>query len=464
MAGLRYVGAPVAADPDLVYRDYTRLLKEADLSTEEIDATINAGLGSYATTAYVTGRDSLLVTQSYIDNQDNLRVKLAQKDVPNGVAALDATGKVSPNRINLPNTQKYHRGPYSPTAYMGNITGITGETTLFSVPVADPGYTYRLMVFGEIDTSTSSDLEHAVLSVRVDNATSGQIIATGRGNQDAMQDYLAGDDFNRQNNESNLGDPSGWAEKYWGPGSGRYGIWSNMTNWYDNGNDFRAMMARRIKPTDWHTGTDFQRIYGVIDTNQPGGEDRVNSELNYAYLRFYMRMSDDETQWVAWETTEKDLRLVYVNGGSDLTTGIQLGSKVSMDKLGSNMPVYCYAGDVAGSNERTFYFFRNGALIHQVTDASGVTAMGPNNRGWGIGARAAPRNLGQTSPSGLNSVQIGDSLTAYNPALIIPSGLNNMTPRTGATTLYVRASRSGSSANVNVQGYRPKLYVMAIPA
>ncbi|ACH62207.1 hypothetical protein MYRNA_240 [Mycobacterium phage Myrna] len=449
MAGLRYVGAPVADDPDLVYQDYVRLLKDEDLTTEQIDAVIDSGLGSYATRSYVEQQDALLASSEYINAQDNLRVKLASKDVPNGVAALDATGKVSPNRINAPNSQRYLKGPWVPSAYMGAVDSIAAGTTLFTLPVADPGYPYRLLVFGEIDGHINTDTEHLGITVNV-GSPSGPVVALGRGAQDAQENALAGDDFNRANS-SNIG--AGWDYEY-GSGTGSLTISGNAAAWADGGAEWRTVTARRVDPNSAKTATNIQRVLATIDT---AGETELSGQ-GKPYLRLFTRVNDAGTQYCAWEHTDTNLRFVYNAGAGEQ----QLGTTVASGNMGGGTQAIAFAGNPAGE-ARKFYFYKGTTLIHQVEDTAAVTAMGPNNRGWGFGMRATSRNFGQTTPPSLDSIYVTDALPNHAQISILPYNLTGGA-LTGATTLYVQAGRSGTVALGSVRAYRPRLHVMAVPA
>lgn len=447
MTGLRYVGAPVADDPDLVYQDYVTLLKEEDLTTEQIDAAIESGLGSYVTKSYVDQQDALLADATYVNAQDDLRVKLASKDAPNGVAALDATGKVSPNRINAANSQRYLKGPYVPGAYMGTIDDITTQT-LFTLPVADPGYPYRLICFGEIDAHNNSDLDHAAITVQVGSAN-GEVIALGRGAQDAQETALIGDDFNRAN-ASNLG--AGWEQTY-SNSSGRYGISGNRAAWSDGGNSNNLMTARRIDPNSARTASDVQKITALIDAAAETGSDGGDT-----LFRMYMRVNADRTQYVFWEQSESTVKLMYNAGAGE----VQLGTTVASSNLRAGTNAIAWAGNMA-AEKRKFAYLKNTNVIHQIEDVSGVTPMGPNNRGWGFGVRAVTRNFGQGTPVALESIYIADGVPNYQPVVVIPYGLTGAA-RTGATTLYVNATRAGTTSLSSVHPYRPRLHVMAVPA
>ncbi|UTQ78017.1 hypothetical protein [Mycolicibacterium phage Kashi_SSH1] len=116
MGTLKYVGRPVADDPDLAYRGYVSSVKAADLSTEAIDQTINNGLNTYASKVSVDDGDSLLATPQYVTDGDDTRLRLAQRGAPNGIAPLDAMGRIPASFIDAPTTQRWTRGPWAFTS------------------------------------------------------------------------------------------------------------------------------------------------------------------------------------------------------------------------------------------------------------------------------------------------------------------------------------------------------------
>ena len=158
----------------------------------------------------------------HVDAGDATRVKLAQKNIANGVAGLGASGQVPRNLIEVPDTQKYLKGPWSPSAYLDHIVTTSAEVALFPVVVADPGYPYRISVSGYVDAipawsppsyAPSGAVIPSVI-VRAGSA-SGPIVASGYGSSETY-DYFGVDFFSRSG--ANLG--GGWEEVWTGSGSG----------------------------------------------------------------------------------------------------------------------------------------------------------------------------------------------------------------------------------------------------
>lgn len=443
----RYVGATATDQRDIVYNDYIDLIKGADLDSGEIAAAVTAGLSSYATKTYVDAQDSLLATTGYIDGQDNLRIKTASKGIANGVAPLDATGKIPTAFIDGPNTQQYFRGPWSPAAYNGAINATT-ETTLFTCAVTDPGYSYRLVVFGEVDGRTNLDAEFPQIVVRVATEASGQIVARGRGLLDAIDTFQSGDDFNRANADT----LTGWdVVQTEGSDTNGIGIRSNEAKLLStNNNSYRA---RRTDVNNNHTGTDFQRVSAII-----GSDD--GTDVPDPHLRLIGRMNDAATAWVAYEIAgDGSTRLVYANGGAEA----QIGAASTITRFAEGAAYTMITGQVGAT--RTFYLYLGSTLVKTVVDAGSLTAMSSAHRGWGFQLRTSAGIFGTTErPPTLEQVQVGDGVVNYAPVTIIPADLNLMTPRTGATTLYIRGLRSGASSTSSFSDYKPRLHVMAIPA
>lgn len=184
---LRYEGAPVEDGKDLVYKKYVDDVKTADPAVEHVDDVVDDALDPYADKAYADTQDALLVTPSYVNTNDNARLNLADKGVNNGVAPLDVNLKIPPQYINATEDQDWLKGPWTPTTYNTGITTVStsGETTLYSCPVTDPGYAYKLMIFGAVDVATDNDTIYPQIIVRQGNETTGQIVAQGFGHAES---------------------------------------------------------------------------------------------------------------------------------------------------------------------------------------------------------------------------------------------------------------------------------------
>lgn len=453
---LKYVGAPVSEGADFVYRDYVTQIKSQDLSQAQIDSAINAGLSPYVNTTYVDAQDMLLATTSYIDTQDNQRVKLAHKNVVNGVPGLDSTGKVSTSLIyTSTQDQKWNQGLWSPSAYnAANVDATTTEVTLYTCPITSPGYPYRLVVTGLAEARASLSTEHPVIRVRVGSPT-GEIIAMGRGQNEAMETYQFGDEFTTSI-ASGVG--SDWAETYSGPSTDGYVFVSGgEAQWHDQGRGYRYFLARRTNPVDRYTGTDSQGV--VAQIGSATGENDISYDLGpqgSPELRIYSRMNDAQTQFVFAQIDYYKARLMYANNGAVT----QIGGTFDCSQS-TNTPFIFYAG--LPTAPRTFWLFKNTTTVFQVEDTMGVTAMGSNNRGWGWGYSAVQRNLGQGSPPKLNFVKAFEPITNFGTVTISPRRLDTMTALNGATTLYVTLARSGTAATATASADYPKLNVVAYP-
>lgn len=455
MTGQRYIGPDATTDPEVAYQDYVDGIKAADMDSAEIDAAIDAGLNAYATRTYVDTRDGLLATQSYIDAQDNLRVKRASKDVANGVAGLDSSGKVAPGHIDAPITQRYVRGPWTPAAYNTGIIAATLEQTVYPCTVTDPGFPYKLVVFGHIDSHGYLG-ETPIATVRVGNATSGEIIASGIGASDSMETALLGDDFERPN-AATLG--SMWEESY-GVGNGRMTVNNGRAVFDGSGITDRTGRYRNLGPNSQYSASNYQKI--TADVEYRGETWDAGFGFNSAqHLRLFGRVNDAFTAYVGLEVRWGDARWFYANPNTSGTE--QWLTDYFPTSLAGDALNYISVG--TKDNPRRFQWYRDGVLVNTFNDDSALTAMGPTFRGWGFGT-FAPNRLDQrlTFPPRLNGIYVTDQLENFAPLHLVPKGLDTQTVRTGATTLYVRLSRLGSLSSVSASNYKPKLHVMAVPA
>ncbi|AON96987.1 hypothetical protein BI081_gp120 [Mycobacterium phage Tonenili] len=464
MATLKYVGKPVVDDPDLANRGYVTSVKAADLSTEAIDQTINNGLNAYASKQSVDDGDSLLATPEYVAAGDETRLRLNQRGVAGGIAPLDATTKIPANFIDAPLTQRWTRGPWAPDGYHGSAIAVNNtEATLFPCTITDPGYPYRPMVFAQIDARTTLDTEWPVITVRAGDEVSGEIVARGFGLGDAYEASTIGDNFDRANSTTGLG--SGWElTRIEGNDSGgTIGIINNEAYWVRGTQQPSAIMARRIDPDTANTATIWQRI--VVNAGTSAGDNIFSDRI--PKTRIYMRMNPARTQWVAWEITNgtsagsggnAQVRLVYVDNGAETQIGTITNTQVV-----PNIPWVAYAGDHEADDQRLFRLYRNGVLLKTVRDDAGVTAIGNTNRGWGFGMHAA-QWAPQFDPFRITSIYVSDAVPNSGHVQVNPVNVGSLSVRTGPTTLYVRAARSGSAATVTVFPYRPRLWVLAIPA
>ncbi|AEK06687.1 hypothetical protein PBI_SEBATA_247 [Mycobacterium phage Sebata] len=464
MATLKYVGKAVAEDLDLANRGYVAGVKNADLSTEAIDQTINNGLNSYASKVLVDDGDALLATPQYITDADDLRLKLAQRGVPNGIAPLDAMGRIPASFIDAPTTQRWTRGPWAPNSYFGSPIQVNNtEATLFTSAITDPGYPYRPVVFAQIDARSNLDTEWPVITVRAGDETTGEIVARGLGLADAYESSTIGDNFDRANSTTTIG--TGWelTRMEGTEAGGTIGIINNEAYWVRGATQPSAIMARRVDPDTATTATIWQRI--VVNAGTDVGSNIISDRV--PKTRIYMRMNPTRTQWVAWEITNgtsassggnAQVRLIYVDNGAETQIGTVTNTQVAV-----NIPWVAYAGDYASDDQRLFRLYRNGVLLKEVRDEAGVTAIGNTNKGWGFGMHAA-QWVPQIEPFRITSIYASDGVPNSGHVQVSPINVGSLNVRTGPTTMYVRLARSGAAATVTAFPYRSRLWALAIPA
>lgn len=444
MASVPYVGKPSSVDVELITRDYVGVVKAADLTTGAIDTLINSGLSGYATKSYVDAQDALLATQSYIDTQDNLRVKLAQKDVANGVPGLDANGKVNPSRINLVSTQGYNRGPWSPAAYNASPVTATTETTLFTCPVTDPGYAYKLLVFGMVDVRSSLTTEYPIINVRV-GSTSGPIIANAFSLQDSYSlPGIYGDDFNTGTTLD----------------SSKWGTVSTT------GKPLPTISGGAMQLTPF--GSCAQWIGAQPDVDSVALTFKVAaSGIGFAGVTtFYLSGNSGWTQWVGLICNRGGGggTVSFVRGTNSNLTG---GTQVATYNLAASEPTFdtaTYKFEYDTSDNTYRFFGRTGTNYMSWTDTSNTVPHGVGKRRWAVYNGSDGANSPFHGPFTIDDLRVTEvaSNIMYSSARVIPTV--SQAVKTGATTLYVRAARSGASATITASATQPKLFVLAVPA
>ena len=457
---MKYVGATVAVDPDVAYKSYVDNLKNSDLDTSTIDSLIDSGLSSYATVSYVDTQDALNVTQSYVDTQDNLRIKTATKDVANGVAALDASGKVDQNRLNVASTQKFWRGPWTPAAYNSALTGITTETDLYSVPVTDPGFTYKLVVFGMAEGRSDLAGQWPQINVRV-GSTSGTIIARGVGSDETIEvptGLNVSDNFERVNT-TDLG--SNWSTPYTFGDSGS-GAKIDTADGHNAMLDWTPFFANAWLRHKWAgtgaiTGVDNQAIEITVGDN--------NFD-NSSYVDIYARITSDWSNWVRCALGNNSSLIYWRVGGTEYGPSGGIGAPFFGASPGDKLKFIM--GTTGNAQSCTFQ--QNGSDVYTrnlTLDAASsgwpAPVVGSTHRGWGFGMHVPASGV---LPFKVDNIQLTDGFTSpnLNTIRIVPLSLDAQASRTGATTVYVRLLRSGGSSTVQATNYSPKIFVLAVPA
>ena len=459
---LEYVGPGVSAANDLSYRAYVTQKMADNLSPESIDAAINEALSPYVTKSYVDTRDALNATQAYIQQQDNLRLKLVQKNANNGVAALDSSGRVAANRISSASMQRYPRAFWSPASYHTSpvLLSSSTETQIYTCGITSPGYNYKILVFGTVDGLSAIDGNYPIVSVRVGAGVAGPVIARGQGITDSYN-YWAADSFNRT---TSAGLGAGlYEEVYEGAAQGNVYLDGSSARWdvqgvgFSKHGIFRKIGAGQTTYDDWQELTlQFSRNSEPVTIGgQPG---RV-----YGYLR----MSDDRQQYVYFRAARGSAEYGYA------TSGTEIPIDNWVDTLADTTQWNIRAGASSG-NKRLFEFRKDGVLLKTWNDTGALSRMGSNNRGWGFGMKPGASEFAgafydQQEPARLNWITMNDLVpgadgSSYGPINLKPVNLHSQSVYSGAQTLTITVNRASTASDIALTTFRPTLYVMAVQA
>lgn len=461
MPVLKYAGPQPVGPNDVATFEYVESVLATGMSTVAVNDRINANLAGKVLKSYVDAQDALLATPAYMNAADATKLKVAQRGAANGVLDLGPTGRALPARFNVSPTQRWASGVWTPSAYSGAITGITSETTVYPMTVSDPGYAYKILVFGMADANTNLDGEYPIIQVR-QGSTSGTVIAEGRG---AADNYLyttgmnGGDDFERVDLDY-IG-TSLWQTSYSVGSTGRgYDAipQGHEAEWQVTGAQTGQALHRRIHPADRYTDGNDQMVtltQGIIPS-----QTQFFGELPVTYV--ICRMSEDFQNMVLLAICGDDgghrLRWYrHRNGNSD-----QVGPTVAI----TQGPGVKWA---VGAQGTTYTAYRNNAPVSSWPDTGGESLIGSTTRGWGWGHQAGYRNFPantQSRPASVASVRISDhpTLQASAGINIFPVNFASQGVHTGPTQLFVRANRSGSAASVGVSAFSPKLVAYTVPA
>lgn len=418
MAAIPYVGATQASVNDLVNRNYVTNLLGLNLGQVLVDTLINAGLTGFVTKTYVDTQDALNATKSFIDTGDATRMKLSQIGVNSGAAGLLVSGRIESSRIGSASTQRWPKPFYTPTAYnTATITATSSEVTVYTCPVADPGYAYKLFVSGVLDGSTSVDGEYPIVRVR-QGSTTGQVVAGGFG----------------------LG------EKYSG------GVMTQFTT------------AGSYTIPSWATNLDIVLL---------GGGGGGNGTTVFSFF------NGPDGSAGAWTTMNLIRGSTIPSGTATISFapgGGGTGGASSIGATGSSGGATTFtAAGYSGANSAAGGAGGSGTASvaaktyngQTYTGGAGGTAGGaggfPGAGGGGGGAFSAAVG-GNGAGGSAWVVAYGAATTPSGPVAIAPTAINAQTVITGATTLYVTVVRSGSASTQSISTLLPKLFAIPIPA
>ncbi len=463
MAELKYVGPTASQSTDLPHRAYVLAAKSADMAAEDIDAQITDALSAYASKSYVDTQDSLNATKAFVDAGDASRMKLSKKDAANGVAGLDAGGRINRNRINATGSQRHPKGLWSPSSYGTTVSTSSSEVTVFPVTVTDPGHAYKMVVLGCIDGISGSEGAAPLIQVRV-GSTSGPVIASGRGTTESY-DYFGIDLFGRT--APTLG--GGWQETWSGGGTGHAETDGNSAIYVKQGTGYdRRGIFRRIG-TDATTAGDYHEVEWTNSSDCQDGNELLSFLGHSAHNYVLGRLSSDGQYYCGFDLSANKANFIYAAGG-----GMVAASPVNCDNT-SGAIFRARFGVPETTEPRRFQLLRNGSLVVDHSDTGNATALGSTRRGWGFGFMAgnfeiAGFSVNQATPASLDYIKVKDTnpgvnYTASAPITILPTGVASQSARTGSTTLYVCLSRVGSAGTVYAStAHKPTLSVLALPA
>lgn len=415
MPRAQYRGATPAADPDLVNKAYLETLLGQNLTQLQVDNLIAAGYSPYAGKSYVDTQDALNATAAYVDAGDATRLHQSQRNANSGVVGLDANGRADYARTPSISSQRWPAVQYG-TDTGAAVSATSTEVTVFSQAIADPGYTYKLMVTGQIDCKSTADGSAPLFNVRAGTAT-GEVVARGMG----------------------------VAENY---------------------------TARSITTTHYNAG-DFTYSIPVGSTSLDVVAIGAGGAGGPLIFTFSPGMGGTAGQWASATLVR----------GTDIPNGTtQLGVSVAPSPTNANGVATTVAGTgwaglsaaggtLAGASSTTGLspgnHFRNGWYYGGATAAGNVNGHAPG--GGGGGANGFFGGVQGTGGAGgvwiVSYTDVGNDPTLTNggTATLIPFALSQMTPITGATTVYVRLVHSAGSATVNTTASRTHLCAYPIP-
>jgi len=225
----------------------------------------------------------------------------------------------------------------------------------------------------------------------------------GSFSQNAISDGLdSTENFTQTPNDQNLGEDD-W-EQWYSAGDTDHGRFAvpdgENASWIDQSSWNNRCIARRINPVDMETETDDQVVIwktgdSVIEWDFVGGIDLVARASNDAYLR----MSDDMQHYWRIEVSFDRVMCYYT------TTGPSNEVKIGEQTLNTDVPNTEWRAEL---KDRTLTLYRFGQVVATFKDHAAATSKGEAFRGWGIGARAGQRVLGQTTPANVQWVRIMD--------------------------------------------------------
>lgn len=431
MADLKVVGPNPANPTDLVNDAYVAGLPAENFTESQVTTSIAATLSGvsppYLTqTAYASGIAGN-ATKSFIDAGDATRLKIGQVGVNSGIAGLTAAGTVDPSRITVASAQTYPTPFISPSAYHSSLTtATTTPVELFPVSVADPGFSYKLLVSGLFDGQTATDGDFPVIMV-LQGSTTGPMVACGAGLGEIYQ--------------------AGVVSSFTAAGNGVYQIptWAYTVN------------AILLGGGGGGNGSLYVQSFGGL-----GGSWATNT---------YTKGSS--TSGTTFGPEVHTLLYTVGTGGTGGGAGGGAGgSGVASTVSYPGMTTTTGAGGTGGGMIATFSSTGGGVSPETYNGntypGGGVQATG-GAVGNAPGGGGASGVFGSIAPGGAGAPGAAYffasplSPSPSGPITVVPTPINAQTALTGSTTLYVMLVSSGSGT-VSASTLNPGLMVIPVPS
>lgn len=175
MTKLKNVGAYPDTENSLGVRSYAdaRFAQQGVVGAD-LTAALNTAKAPLSLKSYIDQQDALYTTKTYVDQQDNLLTNATQLGASNGIAKLDASGKISaPTPLkNAAGVRSYHM------TYSG-VHSVTSARECTSITIPYPGFLWLPMWFGWTLTRWVSGGDRPWGSVSIRQSVGGSWYARG---------------------------------------------------------------------------------------------------------------------------------------------------------------------------------------------------------------------------------------------------------------------------------------------
>lgn len=412
--GLRFVGGSVGDSNEISTKEHIENLLDGNLTQDQVNTIISNRLSAYATKTYVDTKDSQLADSAFIDAQDSSRLDRSQLNQIFMPFTLDGDGKIPARFVKVTDTQKF---PSIAVATEGGGGTTSASTPLLSLSVPDPGYSYKLLVFGTVSAVASADngLYPYVLVTR----TGGQVVARGNGIAEAYQTPAPGAVSSRM-----------YAKPF------------KPTTSKDSGGGLQTL----TRNSDWQ-----------LLSWMPVNSDVYTSTVNSPYLEATSSMTG-VTISANMSFSGGVLAKNFINGEiGSLTAYMQIESSVK-GTIADALPITAKYGTLTASVSN--YNVSKGETftvkVRQVIEVPFGSVSASEFATW------APSDTGVS-----NTLTIVPSLSpnrAGGEITIIPTNLNDQSVINGATTLSVVLHSSGGAPVTANSSPVPRISAIPIPA